>query len=159
MTRPVTDLCDAYGNAVHVVSPMFVNYGGRTRFSGPAATVRCFEDNSLVRERLEEPGDGHVLVVDGGGSMRCALVGDNLGEAAVGNGWAGIIVYGCVRDTAALGALSLGVRGLNVHPRKSVKQGAGERDVSVSLAGVTVEPGHWVYADEDGMIVSEHPLE
>lgn len=159
MATPITDLCDAHGDAVEVAGPMFADYGGRVRFAGPATTVSCFEDNSLVRDTLQEAGEGGVLVVDGGGSMRCALLGDNLGEMAVSNGWAGILVYGCVRDTAALRALALGVRALNVHPRKSIKQGAGERNTAVTVAGVTIEPGNWVYADEDGVIVSEDRLE
>jgi len=158
MTTPVTDLCDAHGDAVQVAGPMFDDYGGRRRFEGPATTVRCFEDNALVRETLEMAGDGGVLVVDGGGSMRCALLGDNLAAMAVSNGWSAIVVYGCVRDTAAIGALDLGVRALNRHPRKSVKRGEGERDVGVVVAGVTVEPRNWVYADEDGLIVSETRL-
>jgi regulator of ribonuclease activity A len=159
MTTPTTDLCDAHGDAVEVLGPMFADYGGRRRFQGPATTVSCFEDNSLVRDTLETPGCGGVLVVDGGGSMRCALLGDNLGEMAVANGWAAILVYGCVRDSAALAALDLGVRALNTHPRKSVKQRAGDRNTAVTVAGVTIEPGNWLYADEDGIICSGQRLE
>ncbi len=158
MPTPITDLCDAHGEAVEALAPMFVDYGGCRRFEGPATTVSCFEDNSLVRDTLETPGDGGVLVVDGGGSMRCALLGDNLGEMAVSHGWAAVLVYGCVRDSVALSGLNLGVRALNTHPRKSVKRGAGERNTAVTVAGVTIEPGNWLYADEDGVICSRQRL-
>lgn len=159
MATAITDLCDAHGDAVEVLGPMFADYGGRSCFHGPATTVTCFEDNSLVRDTLATSGNGGVLVVDGGGSMRCALLGDNLGEMAVTNGWSAILVYGCVRDSAALAELDLGIRALNVHPRKSVKRGGGERDTAVSIAGATIEPGNWVYADTDGVIVSRQQLE
>ena len=171
------DLCDAHAPRVAIVAPVFRSFGGRRRFHGAIATLRCFEDNSLVRERLGEPGDGRVLVIDGGASMRCALVGDQLvpggiascslncalvgdqlGALGVKNGWSGVIVFGCVRDTAALGAMDLGVLALAPHPLKSVKRGAGERDVTVAFAGVSFAPGAWVYADEDGVVVAATPL-
>jgi regulator of ribonuclease activity A len=148
-----TDLCDAHPGVIAVATPMFASFGGRRRFCGPIATLRCFEDNSLVREMLGEPGAGRVLVVDGGGSLRCALVGDQLGALGVRNGWNGVVVWGCVRDTAALGAMDLGVLALAAHPLKSVKRGQGERDVAVSLAGVTFRPGHYLYADADGVVL------
>ena len=147
------DLCDQHPEVV-VAAPVLRSFGGRRRFAGAIATVRCFEDNSLVRERLAEPGGGRVLVVDGAGSMRCALVGDLLGALGVKNGWAGVVVHGCVRDTAALGALDLGVLALAAHPAKSVKRGEGERDVVVAFAGVMFRPGAWLYADEDGVVVA-----
>jgi regulator of ribonuclease activity A len=151
------DLCDQHPE-VAVAAPVFRSFGGRRRFAGAIATLRCFEDNSLVRERLTEPGNGRVLVVDGAGSMRCALVGDLLGALGVKNGWAGVVVHGCVRDTAALGAMDLGVLALAAHPMKSVKRGEGERDVVVAFAGVMFRPGAWLYADEDGVIVAPSSL-
>ena len=152
------DLCDAHAPRVAIAAPVFRSFGGRRRFHGAIATLRCFEDNSLVRERLGEPGDGRVLVIDGGASMRCALVGDQLAELAVKNGWAGIIVYGCIRDSKAIGEMDLGVFALGTHPRKTVKRNVGEVDVPVSFGGVTFQPDHYVYADEDGVVVSAETL-
>ena len=127
-------------------------------FCGPIVTLKVFEDNSLVRAVLEEPGDNRVLVVDGGGSMRCALLGDQLAELAEENDWAGVVVNGCIRDSAAISEIEVGVKALGVHPLKSVKRGIGERDIPVRFAGVNFIPGHHLYADEDGLIVSEKPL-
>ncbi len=154
MSLKTTDLCDDHSDHLRIVSPLFRCYGGRRLFNGPVSTVKVFEDNSLVRAALEEPGEGRVLVVDGGGSMRCALLGDNLAELGLKNGWAGALVYGCVRDSADLAKIDFGVKALNTHPLKSVKKGVGERDVPVTFAGVTFHPGHWLYADEDGVIVA-----
>jgi regulator of ribonuclease activity A len=117
-----------------------------------------FEDNSLVRKALETDGHGQVLVIDGGGSMRCALVGDQLAQLGVANGWAGIIVYGCIRDSKAIGTMDLGLFALGTHPLKSIKKGAGDTDIPVAFGGVSFVPGQYVYADEDGVIVSEIPL-
>lgn len=153
-----TDLCDEFGDRVQILSPGFRSYGGLPRFAGPIATLKLFEDNSKVREILGEPGRGRVLVVDGGGSLRCALVGDQLGDLAVRNGWNGIIVYGCIRDSVALGKLPLGIRALDTHPLKSVKKDIGERELPVVFGGVAFRPGEWLYADEDGVIVSPEPL-
>ena len=152
------DLCDAHGDAVQVCEPTFQAYGGRRAFHGPVSTVRCFEDNSRVKEAVEEPGRGRVLVVDGGGSRRRALLGDKLGEAAVRNGWAGVIIHGCLRDSAELGRMDLGIRALGTMPLRSDKRGEGERDVPVRFAGVTFRPGEYVYVDEDGVIVSANAL-
>ena len=149
-----TDLCDAHESEVRVVSPMFRSYGGRARFHGPVATLKLFEDNSLVRKMLESSGAGRVLVIDGGGSLRRALVGDQLAQLAVDNGWAGVVVYGCIRDSAAIGGMDLGVFALGTHPMKTVKRNVGEADVAVTFGGVTFRPGDWAYADEDGIIVS-----
>jgi regulator of ribonuclease activity A len=121
-------------------------------------TLKCFEDNSHVRQLLEGPGQGRVLVVDGGGSDRCALVGGNLGLLAVKNGWAGIIVNGCVRDSQELLECAVGVWAIATHPRRSDRQGAGQRDIPVDMAGVTVRPGNWCYADADGILVSDKKL-
>ena len=129
------------------------DFGGVLRFSGPASTVRCFENNPLVREALNEPGRGRVLVVDGGGSRRCALLGDNLASLAFTNGWAGVVINGCLRDAADIGSIPIGVKAIATHPLKSSKRDPGVRDVPVTFAGVTVCPGDWVYADMDGVIV------
>jgi len=153
-----TDLSDAHPG-VQVAEPVLRHFGGCLRFSGKVATVLCLEDNSMVREAVGEPGEGRVLVVDGGGSLQCALLGDLLGEKAVANGWSGVIVNGCVRDTARLGQLQLGVMARAAHPRRSKKGGHGDREVPVRFAGVTFHSGDFVYADEDGVIVSGTPLE
>lgn len=152
------DLCDAFEAQVQVVSPMFRSYGGRAAFGGAIATLKLFEDNSLVRRALESPGNGKVLVVDGGGSMRCALVGDQIAELAVRNGWAGIVVYGCIRDSKAISGMDLGVFALGTHPRKTVKRNVGEENLPVTFGSVTFTPGHFLYADEDGVIVSPTAL-
>lgn len=157
------DLCDANEDkladgSLAVLPPVFSAYGNRLRFAGPARTLKLFEDNVLVRAALETPGEGAVLVVDGGGSLRCALVGGNLGQLAEKNGWAGIIVHGCVRDSAELNACEVGIRALATHPRRSFRKGLGDKDIAVDIAGVTVRPGQWIYADEDGVLVSATPL-
>lgn len=154
-----TDLCDAYEGAVEVCEPMFRSFGGRRRFAGPASTISCFEDNSRVRDAVNEPGDGRILVVDGGGSRQCALLGDLLAAKAVENGWSGVVIHGCVRDSAVLAGLELGVLALDAHPRRSKKRGEGHRDVTVRFAGVSFHPGAWVYVDEDGVLVTPAPLE
>jgi len=157
------DLCDANeqkltDGALSVLPPVFKKFGKRSRFSGPARTLKVFEDNVLVRAALETPGEGSVLVIDGRGSLRCALVGGNLGVLAQNNGWAGIIVNGCVRDSEELNQCDVGIRALAIHPRRSVRKGLGEKDLVVNIAGVMVRPGDWVYADADGILVSEVAL-
>ncbi len=152
------DLCDAYPD-VRVVTPMFRNFGGRKSFGGQVVTVKCFEDNSRVKELLATPGAGKVLVVDGGASMRCALLGDLIGESAVKHQWEGVIVYGCVRDVDALGQLDLGVQALAAMPMKSVRKGIGETGVRLSFGGVVIEDGEFIYADNNGVIVSDKKLE
>lgn len=158
MDFQTADLCDAHEGKLCVVAPMFRSYGGRTRFGGQIATLKVFEDNSLVRAALETPGQGRVLVVDGGGSMRCALVGDQLAQLGAKNGWSGVIVYGCIRDSRAIGTMDIGAFALGTHPLKSIKKGAGDADIAVSFGGVTFAPGEFVYADEDGVVVSATPL-
>lgn len=158
MEFQTADLCDANEGTIRVVAPMFRSYGGRKAFGGAIATLKVFEDNSLVRTALEGPGNGKVLVIDGGGSMRCALVGDQLGVLAVKNGWAGVIVYGCIRDSRAIGTMALGAFALGTHPLKSIKKGVGEADIPVTFGGVTFVPGEYVYADEDGVVVSPTSL-
>lgn len=152
------DLYDANEDKVQVALPMFADFGGRLTFSGPISTVKVHEDNTLVRKALEEPGKGRVLIVDGGESLRCALVGDMLAELGVKNDWAGIIVSGCIRDSAVIATIDIGVKALGTNPRKSVKLNTGQRDIPVHFADVTFTPGAYVYADEDGLLVSKDKL-
>jgi regulator of ribonuclease activity A len=152
------DLCDENPEDVRVCEPMFSQFGGRECFGGEIVTAKCFEDNSRVKEMLGTPGAGKVLVVDGGGSLRCALLGDMIGEDAVKNGWEGVIVYGCVRDVDALGTLDLGVQALASIPLKSNRRGEGQKDIAVSFGGVAFRPGEFVYADNNGVIVSAKKL-
>lgn len=151
------DLCDANkadsDGSFRVLPPVFRDYGKRVRFSGAISTVQCFEDNSLVKAALESPGDGRVLVVDGGGSLRRALVGGNIAAAAARNGWAGVVIDGCVRDSAELIACDLGVRALALMPMPTERRNQGQRDVAVQVCGVWVLPGEWLVADEDGIVV------
>jgi len=151
------DLCDAHradtDGAFRVLPPLFRDYGGVTKFAGPVSTVKCYEDNSLVKAALDEPGRGRVLVVDGAGSLRRALVGGNIGAAAAKNGWAGVVVYGAVRDLAEMAACQVGMRALALVPLPTEKHNQGERDVAVRIEGVWVRPGDRLYADADGMVV------
>lgn len=160
MTFQTPDLCDENEGKVKVATPMFQAYGGKTRFHGQIQTVKVFEDNVFVRDVLSESGTGtgKVLVVDGGGSLRCALVGDLIAAMAQKNGWEGIIVYGCIRDSGVINGIDIGVRALNTNPLKSVKQGAGYKNIPVTFAGITFEPGQFVYVDEDGIITSATAL-
>lgn len=146
------DVLDEHGERAAVCLVPFRSFGRRA-FSGRVATVRCHEDNVLLRRCAGERGDGRVLVVDAGGSLRCALLGDSIAKLALDNGWAGIVLYGCVRDSAALDSLGLGIKALGTNPRPSRKEGTGARDVPVSFGGVTFEPGGRLYADPDGVVV------
>lgn len=152
------DLCDLHAPHVQVVQPIFRDYGSLSEFHGQMVTVKVHEDNKLVRDTLEQRGNGKVLVVDGGGSLRCGLIGDNVAEIARNNGWSGVVVYGCVRDSAQLADISIGLKALNTNPFRSAKWGNGQRDITVRFAGVVFEPGHYLYADEDGIILAPHPL-
>jgi regulator of ribonuclease activity A len=152
------DLCDEFGAEVRVAEPLFRDWGGVERFAGPIVTLRVFEDNALVRQALEMPGGGRVLVVDGGGSLRAALVGGNLAALAHQNGWSGVVVYGCIRDAAEIASTPVGVKALQAVPRRSARAGAGERGVPVAFAGVTFAPGAWLYADRDGIVVADRKL-
>lgn len=158
MDFKTADLYDQHEQRVQVCEPLFQDFGGRRRFSGPAVTVKCFEDNTRVKALLAEPGEGRVLVVDAGGSRRCAMLGDLIAESAVNNGWAGVLMYGCVRDSVELSGMDLGVKALGTTPRKSVRRGEGQRDLPVTFAGVTFGQGDHVYCDEDGILVSERAL-
>ena len=148
------DLIDDHGDTLRSCSTQFRQLGGRARFHGPVRTVKCHEDNGLVKKILNSPGDGAVLVVDGGGSLRSALMGDMIAESAVANGWAGVVIHGAVRDTVALAGLDLGVKALGSNPRKSVKDGAGLVDTPVTFGDVAFVPGEWLYSDEDGIVVN-----
>lgn len=158
-----TDLCDAHealfdSGELRVLGPGLLAFGARTRFCGPARTVKLFEDNTLLAQAVKEPGAGQVLVVDAGGSTRCAVLGGNLARAAADNGWAGLIIYGAVRDVDEIDGCAIGVRALAVMPRRSIKRGEGQRDLVVEVFGQRVRPGDWVYADRDGVVVSASPL-
>lgn len=151
------DLCDA-NPEVSVVEPMFANFGGRESFGGEIVTVKCHEDNSVVKAQVGKLGKGKVMVVDGGGSMRRALLGDMLAAQAAENGWEGIIIYGCVRDVDELIQIDLGIQALASHPMKTEKRDIGDLNVSVNFGGVTFKPGEFVYADNNGVIVSPTEL-
>lgn len=159
---PTCDLCDAHkgdgSGAFRVLPPVLRDFGGVRAFCGPVVTVKCFEDNSLVKAAVETPGQGRVLAVDGGGSLRRALLGGNLGAAAARNGWAGVVIDGCVRDVAELAAQPVGIRALAAMPLPTEKRNEGQRDVPVQIQGVGVRPGDWLYADADGVVVSDRRL-
>ncbi len=152
------DLCDQFPELVNVLDPLFCNYGGRPVFGGEVVTIKAFEDNSLVREQVALPGQGKVLVVDGGGSLRRAMLGDMLAEKAAANGWEGIVINGCIRDVNAIGETTLGVQALATHPMKTDKRGLGDLNVPVTFAGVTIRPGDYLYADNNGVLVAPQPL-
>jgi len=163
MRLATADLCDQHEELIRagrlrVVAPMFRSYGGKTAFSGRIATLKLFEDNSFVRKALEQPGDGRVLVIDGGGSMRRAVVGDQLAALGAKNGWQGIVAYACIRDSAAIRDMDIGVLALATHPQKTDKKNMGEADIPVTFGGVTLHPGEWIYADGDGILVADQAL-
>lgn len=153
MDFATADLVDAHEPVIASCSTQFRSFGGHARFAGPIRTVRCHRDNALLKSILSKPGDGAVLVVDGGGSLASALVGDVIAGLAVKNGWAGIIVNGVIRDSVAISTLPLGVKALGTNPLKSAKTGAGEADQPISFGDCTFTPGQWVYSDEDGVVV------
>jgi regulator of ribonuclease activity A len=152
------DLCDQFGDELAICDPLFRDYGGAPRFAGAVVTIKCFEDNSRVRDLTGERGEGRVLVIDAGGSMRRAVLGDMLAQQAVDNGWRGILVYGCVRDSTLLATMPIGIKAIGTCPLKTDKRGEGQRDIHVRFAGVTFKPGDWVYADQDGVIVAPRAL-
>jgi regulator of ribonuclease activity A len=154
-----SDLCDRLGEAARVLAPGFLNLGGQRHFAGRIVTLRVLDDNALVRATLSGEGQRRVLVVDGGGSQRCALVGGNLAALAAQNGWSGVVVAGAVRDALELGAAAVGIRALALCPRRAQRTGAGERDVPVECGGIVVEPGQWLVADDDGIVVTDAPPE
>jgi regulator of ribonuclease activity A len=163
-TAPSTcDLCDAHEQLLatgrlRVLPPGLLSFGGRLRFAGPSATLRVFEDNALLANWVRSPGEGRVLVVDAGSSLRCAVLGGRLASAAAANGWSGLVIAGAVRDADEIDACDIGVRALALSPRRSLKRGTGEVQQAVSVLGVAVSPGDWIYADRDGVIVSDTRL-
>ncbi len=154
MQFKTADLCDEHESSILVTQPLFRDYGGNISFCGKICTVKCFEDNSLVRDTLKYAGAGQVLVIDGGGSTRRALVGGLLAQIGAENNWAGVVVNGCIRDSEIIATINIGCKALSACPLKTVKKGAGEKDVAVHFADVDFIPGHFLYADEDGVIVS-----
>lgn len=158
MRFKTADLCDDHESSISIAQPLFRDFGGNTSFCGKISTVKCFEDNSLVREALKSPGAGQVLVIDGGGSTRRSLVGDLLAQAGAENNWAGIVVYGCIRDSGVIATINIGCKAIATLPLKTDKKGIGEKDVSVHFADVDFIPGQFLYADEDGIIVSPKDL-
>lgn len=159
--RATCDLCDAHQNDMsgdfRVLPPVFRSFGGVQEFRGPVVTVKCFEDNTLVKAAVDSPGEGRVLVVDGGASLRRALLGGNLGAAAARNGWSGVVIDGCVRDLAELAQCQTGIRALAAMPMPTEKRQQGQRDVVVQIQGVAVRPGDWLFADEDGIVLMREP--
>lgn len=153
MTIKTTDLCDEHGDTARVLAPLFTDFGGRSEMSGPALTVKCFEDNSRVKELSLQPGEGRILVIDGGGSDRCALFGDVIALDLVKNGWAGALIYGYVRDKAVLRDLPIAIKALGASPRKSIKRDEGQVGVAVTFAGQTIATGDHLYGDDDGVII------
>ncbi len=152
--RPTADLVDDIGEEVRSCDTQFRQFGGRPEFAGLISTVRCFQDNALLKSVLSEPGDGRVLVIDGSGSLHTALVGDVIAELGRSNGWSGLIIHGAVRDASTLRTLDIGIKALGTNPRKSAKTGAGERDVVVSIGGVEFVPGDLAFSDDDGIVVT-----
>lgn len=160
---PTADLCDAHEEALEsgslrVLPPVFQNYGGEAVACGPVATLRCFEDIGLLAKLVETPGQSRILFVDGGGSDRCALFGGNLGVLAQKNGWSGLVINGCIRDTAELAEVAIGIWAMASHPRRGSRSGSGQSGAVIDIAGVRVAPGNWCYADSDGILVSDRKL-
>lgn len=152
--KPTTDLYDTFGDQLRVVPPGLHDFGKRLAFHGPAFTIKCFEDNSRIKEIVNTPGNGRVLVVDGGGSMRCALFGDVIAIEAARNGWAGAVVFACVRDKAALRTIDFGIKALAATPRKSTKRNEGQVNLPVIICGIVCSPGDYVVVDEDGIVIA-----
>ncbi|MGO4684987.1 ribonuclease E activity regulator RraA [Hyphomicrobium sp. 2TAF46] len=153
MLSATTDISDRFGDEARVLSPDLLDFGGRTRFRGFAVTIKCFEDNSRIKETLATPGHGKVLVVDGGASNRCALLGDMIARDAVANGWEGVVISGCVRDIAALKTLDIAIKALGATPRRSTRRGEGTRDIPITIAGTAINAGDIVIGDEDGVVI------
>lgn len=153
------DLCDDYPEKLRVLEPIFNTYGGINKFYGQVVTIKCHEDNSLVKQQAAEAGQGRVMVVDGGGSLRRALLGDMIAADAEKNGWSGLVIFGCIRDCDEIAGLKLGVKALNTIPVKTEKRGIGDLNVAVTFAGQTINPGDWVYCDNNGIVVTEKCLQ
>ena len=158
------DICDAHeasilAGTVAVLDGIFNNYGLNDAFFGQAVTIKCFEDNSVLKTLVDTPGEGRVIVMDGGGSLRRAILGDMLAEKAAKNGWVGLVINGCIRDCDEIAKTNIGVKALNTHPMKTEKRGLGDLNVAVSFAGHTIQPGSWVYSDNNGILVSDIELD
>lgn len=158
MTFKTADLCDDFSDNLQVVTPMFQSFGAHKRFSGTTQTVKIFEDNVLVREMLSEKVDNDVLVIDGGGSLRCALLGDMLAEMGYKNGWSGVVIYGCIRDSSDINSMPIGVPAIQTNPLKSITKGWGDKNIPVTFAGATFNPSEYLYADQDGIVLSQKAL-
>lgn len=158
MTFKTADLCDAHEGRVQVVLPGLVNYGGKTRFCGAMVTISSHNDNSRVREQLAEPGEGRVLVIDNQGSMTCAMLGDMMATRLIDNGWSGVVINGCIRDSVDVGEMPIGIKALATNPLRSVKEDRGETGVEVEFLGAVFRPGEYLYSDEDGILLSPEPL-
>jgi regulator of ribonuclease activity A len=158
MSYSVPDICDDFPEDIKALEPLFSNFGKRQRFGGEIVTIKCFEDNSLVRDLVRTKGGGKVIVVDGSGSLRRALLGDLLAAKAAENGWAGLLINGCVRDVEILQTIDLGICALNCHPLKTEKRGEGQLDVAVHFAGVRFRPGQFLYADASGIVLASRDL-
>lgn len=153
------DICDQFEGQVRVLDSIFNNYGARRSFYGEVVTIKCFEDNSVVKGLVAEAGHNRVIVMDGGGSLRRAILGDMLAEKAAQNGWAGLVINGCIRDCDEIAQTNIGVKALNTHPMKTEKRGLGDLNVPVSFAGQLISPGEWVYADDNGILLSKNALD
>lgn len=153
------DLYDEYEERLAVLPPMYHSFGGKPVFCGEVETVRCLEDNSRVKEAMASPGNGRVLVVDGGGSLNCALIGDMIAESGMNNGWEGILVHGCCRDVHELKRMNFGVRALASTPRKSIRKGVGDAGIQIEIKGNLIKPGMWLYADETGVVIAPHKVD
>ena len=158
MSFKTADLSDEHADGVQIVSPGLKNFGGKTRFHGPIVTVKSFNDNSKVRELIWSPGEGRVLVIDNEASMSCAMFGDMMAARAIENGWAGVVINGCIRDSVDIAAMDIGVKALATNPLRSVKEGRGEVDIELQFLGATFRPGEYLYSDEDGILLSSEPL-
>ena len=155
----LADISDKHGERLRVAEPLLRSLGGLSAFRGEVSTLSVYEDNTLVRRTLDSPGNGKVLVVDGGGSLRCALLGDMLAQLGIDSGWSGVVINGCIRDSKAISKMPIGVMALATNPVRSRKQDRGESNIELAFAGIAIRPGDWLYADEDGFAVSESRLE
>lgn len=158
MELATPDICDTYPDDIKVLDPIFQNYGGRSCFSGQVVTIKCHEDNSLVKQQAATAGEGRVMVVDGGGSLRRALLGDMIAANAVKNGWSGLVIYGCIRDCDEIAELALGVKALNTVPVKTDKRNIGDLNTAITFAGQTINSGEWIYCDNNGIVVTDKEL-
>jgi len=158
MKFATADLFDNHADELQVCAPIFRDFGGNTDFCGPIRTLKVFESFGITKSTLATDGEGHVLVIDGGGSVRCAMLGDKLAQLAIDHNWKGILINGCVRDSAAISALPIGVKALTTNPTRPSLEGEGQLDIPIRFAGVTFHPGHFLYADADGVVLSQRNL-